>query len=83
MQRVRDHKERTVEERLPEIKNWFLRQDAFQRSRADVGGYRVVPEDTYCFDEFSIVIVPKTKNSYNFKGNVPNQVKDHDYLGSG
>ena len=82
LQRVRDHKERTVEERLPEIKDWFLREDALQRERAGDRGYRIAPEDSYCADEFSIVIAPKTKSSYNLKGCESNQVKDHDYLAS-
>jgi len=33
-------------------------------------------------NEFSIVIAPKTKTSYNFKGCESNQMKDHDYLAS-
>jgi len=82
MQGVRDHKARTVEERLPEIRDWFFRLDALQRGRAGNRGYRIAPEDLYCADEFSIVFAPKTKTSYNFEGCEFNQVMDHDYLAS-
>ena len=82
MQRVRDHKSKTVEERLEIIKDWYLRLDALQRKRAVGGRKRISDEDTYCFDEFSIVIKPKTATSYNRKGAEANQVKEHMDLAS-
>ena len=74
MQRVRDHKPKSVEERLPVIKEWLLRQDNFFRHRGL--GKRVLDQDSYCCDEFSIVIQPKTSKSYNRKGAEANQVRE-------
>ena len=80
MQRVRDHKSKTVEERLPIIRDWLLRLDAMQRQGNKE--IRVHPENSYCADEFSIVINHKTKTSYNFKGSEANQVKEMQNLSS-
>ena len=37
---------------------------------------RIADEDSYCCDEFSIVLKPHTSTSYNWKGAEANQVKD-------
>ena len=63
MQRVRDHKDKTVEERLPAIRDWFLRLDALNRYRSIAGTRRIRKADTYGADEFSIVIKKKTDTS--------------------
>ena len=58
MQRVRDHKAKTVEERLDIVKDWFLRLDNMQRKHTSFPNKRIADEDSYCYDEFSIVIKP-------------------------
>ena len=82
MQRVRDHKSRTVEERVPVIRDWFLRLDALQRKRSINGKCRVSPENTYAADEFSIVIKHKAETSYNIRGAECNHVKELQDLAS-
>ena len=82
MQRVRDHKAKTVEERLDAVKDWFLRLDNMQRKRIHFLDKRIADEDSYCYDEFSIVIKPKTATSYNRKGAESNQVKEPQDLAS-
>ena len=82
LQKVRDHKSKTVEERLADVKDWYLRLDALQRKRSTDGTKRIADEDSYCMDEFSIVISPKTSTSYNRKGAEANQVKEVQALTS-
>ena len=82
MQRVRDHKTKTVEERLSEIRDWFLRLDALHRKRSVDGSWGIAKEDTYAADEFSIVIKKKTETSYNMKGAEANHVKELQDLAS-
>ena len=82
LQRVRDHKSQTVEERLDTVRDWFLRLDNLQRKTSIEGKCRIADEDIYCCDEFSIVIKPKTTTSYNRKGAEANQVKELQDLAS-
>ena len=56
--------------------------DALQRTRSVDGRVRISAEDSYCADEFSIVIKPKTEKSYNRKGSESNQVKELQELSS-
>ena len=58
------------------MKDWLLRLDALQRRRNPIGAKRIEDEDSYCCDEFSIVIKAKSKTSYNRKGAEANQVKE-------
>ena len=76
LQKVSDHKSITVEERIGDVRDWFLRLDALQRKRSVDGMNRISDEDTYCCDEFSIVINPKTSTYYNRRGAEANQVKE-------
>ena len=53
-----------------------MRLDALQRKRNSFRSKRIADEDSYCCDEFSIVIKAKSKTSYNRKGAESNQVKE-------
>ena len=67
---------------MPVIKDWFLHLDALQHKRVGMDGKRIADKDSYCCDEFSIVIKPKTTTSYNRKGAEANQVKELQDLAS-
>ena len=67
---------------MPVIKDWFLHLDALQHKRVGMDGKRIADKDSYCCDEFFIVIKPKTTTSYNRKGAEANQVKELQDLAS-
>ena len=71
-----------MEERIGDVRDWFLRLDALQRKRSVDGMNRISDEDTYCCDEFLIVINPKTSTCYNRRGAEANQVKEVQNLSS-
>ena len=47
-----------------------------QRKHTLLPNKRIADEDSYCYDEFSIVIKHKSTASYNRKGTEANQVKE-------
>ena len=81
LQSVRDHKSKTVEERLDNIRDYFLRRDNIQRTSSSKTP-RITPRDTYSMDEFCIVIKPPCKKSYNRVGNESNHCKELGQLAS-
>ena len=72
MQCVRDHKKKTVHERIDQVRKQLIRIDRGQRSRGkgkrDQIYGRFSPEMTFIFDEQYIIMFPKTKKTYNPKG---------------
>ena len=81
LQSVRDHKSKTVEERLDSIRDYFLRRDNLQRTSPS-NTPRISPCDTYSMDEFCIVIKPPCKKSYNRVGSESNHCKELGQLAS-
>ena len=53
-----------------------------QRKHTLLPNKRIADEDSYCYDEFSIVIKHKSTASYNRKGTEANQVKELQDLAS-
>ena len=47
--------------------------------KRSVNGACLADEDSYCMDEFAIVINGKKVQSYNIKGSESNQVKELQY----
>lgn len=81
LQSVRDHKNKSVEERLEAIRDYFLRRDNLQRA-SSTKTPRISPGDTYSMDEFCIVIKPPCKKSYNRVGSESNHCKEPGQLAS-
>ena len=72
LQSVRDHKSKTVAERIDQVRAQLIRLDRVQRSPGsnsrDTTYGRFAPDSIFAFDEHSGVMFPKTKKTYNYKG---------------
>ena len=66
LQRVRDHKPKSVEDRIEQVRTQLCRLDTFQRQgeRMDPVFGRVAPSMMFGADEFSGVMFPHMSTTY-------------------
>ena len=91
LQSVRDHKSKSVAERIDQVRRQLIRLDRVQQStglnRRDPTCGRFGRGDVFAFDEHSAVMFPKTKKTFNHKGSaschsrVPNNLDTRQMSG--